>query len=425
MTLLLSTTLAGCGLALTAAAEPRELAGGPSGQYVEPVAIGAIYADGTLGEAIPYVGGDNGACFRRGFDAFEAAIEFDPCFRGKGAPVDGALNGGFDPWCDVGGFGSQCVGPDWRWFFTGTYSHGGRRVSANSVVRNAVDDNICRFQMAWSNNFDPGDTDPNGNLVGDTVIAVSTYDGHFDQFCGSQEPNFLTGIWVSFGALPASPTSYYWTDIDLAGFGIPLTVPPGEFGHEIEFFYDTQLSVRSANNQTWMWAPKDIAAQGESLPIVYDDDNWDGIYDPFTECFDYTLGFCPDPVGGMVVFYIERGDDCIDVTTSAFVGGSPATFTLLGGQPNESFAISYFLSEQDANAACDCADPLTASVGNFLSCNGGTSNLVGQGRLDGAGDGSFTVGVPRAASGRTFYFVTFTPDADGTFCCVVNEVTVL
>ncbi|MFG0329087.1 MAG: hypothetical protein ACF8PN_04235 [Phycisphaerales bacterium] len=419
----LSAGLAVCGLTTASFAAPKTLQKASMKEKLQPVSIAPLYADGTVGEWRPYVGVDDTVNLGGEFDSYEGVKTTDPCGSGKGFPTDGVVNGGFDPFCDIASVGG-CAAQSYRWFFGSTYVSGGRRSGGNSATNSTGTAN--RLQLGWWNTLNPGQRDPNGNTVGDTVIVVSTYDANFDQFCGTGDPNFLTGVILNFGSVGAG--GYYYTDVDLTG-GFELTVPTGgaSVGVEIQFFYDTGLSTVGANNQVMLWGPKDPADQGVGEPIVYDDDNWDGTFDPFTECFDYTFGLCPDPLGNMVGLFGEGGGgNCVTFTVPTLVAGSPATFRIADGQANANYAIAYYPTQRAADTACDCADPLSASAGNFVRCNGGTDNLVdndgnpGNNRLNSSGAASLTVPVPNSARGRTLWFVAYTPDGDGTFCCVVS-----
>ncbi|MFG0330261.1 MAG: hypothetical protein ACF8PN_10220 [Phycisphaerales bacterium] len=419
----LSAGLAVCGFGADAVAGPKVLQKAEAKAKLSPISIAPLYADGTIGEWRPYVGGDDTINIGGEFDAFESVRDSDPCGLGKGFPADGSGSGGFDPFCDPASIGSPCGAASVRWFFGSTYVSGGRRSGGNSAANSTG--TAGRLELAWWNTLNPGQTDPNGNIVGDTVITVSTYDNNFDQFCGTGEPNFLTGVILNFGSVGAG--GYYYSDVDLTGLELDVPAGGASVGVEVQFFYDTGLATVAANNQVMIWGAKDADEQGISEPIVYDDDNWDGTFDPFTECFDYTFGLCPDPLINMVgLFGQGGGGSCVGFDVPTLVAGSPATFDITGGQANANYAIAYYLSENAANNACDCADPLTANAGNFISCNGGTGNIVdndgnpGNNRLDGAGDASLTVPIPNAAQGRTLWFVAYTPDADGTFCCVVS-----
>lgn len=426
----LSAGLAACGVAGTAQAGPKVLQKIDGGIRVDPISIAPLYPDGTIGEYRPYVSSDDGACYGAGYDSFEAvrADSNDPCGVGKGFMADGTASGGFDPFCNINGSGDPCIENGYRWFFGTTYVQGGRRSSGVSATNNGGGtDNICRLQTAWYNAFGTGETDPNGNTVGNIVIVINTYDGQWDQFCGTDEPNDLGGVILNFGTMPSG--GYFYTDVDLADAGLALTVPTGDHGNQIQFFYDVDLTQQGFSSQIMLWGPKDPAAQGENAPIVYDDDNGDGVFDNVVECFDYSGAVpCPDPSASMVVFYGEGEPPCQTFGVDQLIGGEPATFSVSSpDNPGSDFGVIYFLNRAQGEAFRDCANQAGSnSLNELVQCYGGDprDTLACQGRLNNSGNGSCTTPVPRAASGRTVTFVSVVRGSGG-WCAESLTQTIL
>ncbi|MFG0329796.1 MAG: hypothetical protein ACF8PN_07865 [Phycisphaerales bacterium] len=321
----------------TAAAAPPGLtpvAGDPA-VPVAPIAIAPVDASGAVGEWRPYVAGDFGACNEAIYDAFEGIRNSDPCGFGFGAPTDGSQAGGFDPYCDPAGTGDPCAGAGVRWWFGATYVQGGRRTSGMVTQNNSG--TVCRLQVQWSNALNSGQFDPLGREIGDTVIVINVYDDAFDmESCGEENfAGFLSGVALDFGPLNAGS---YFANVDLSGSNVHMSTPiDGPFGHEVQFFYDSSLSTVGANNQVFLWGPKDPAEQGEAFPVVYDDDNSDGIFD-ISECAAYIFGLCPEPLTNAVAFYAA------DRPQLSISGGCPGTIRLRVENVPEGNRVGYIYS---------------------------------------------------------------------------------
>jgi len=210
------------------------------------------------------------------WDCFEA----DDAGDGTCDPVD------VDPGC---GLGSS------RWFYGPSYCN---MFAVNDTLTVEADfATQTVFGWYW---YGDGGAGPEACLV-----ALFTGD-YFDDTC--TDGYTLGAGWIfDFGDLETNPGSYYiCVPIDLAPGGFDM-YNNGAVGGILANAYDGEYIYLATCAQFMLWGT-DANRAGSQGPVQYDDDNPpDGTHDPATECYDYALGLCPDPLGAMMAFGGEGG----------------------------------------------------------------------------------------------------------------------
>ncbi|MBI5865289.1 MAG: hypothetical protein HZB38_12415 [Planctomycetes bacterium] len=209
-----------------------------------------------------------------------------------------------------------------RWY----YGAGYRNPFVGGDIAGAAAGAVCEglgFSWYWQ-----GD---NAGGPEQCYVAVNTWEAFDADLCTDAGSTFIDGVIYDFGLL-APGAGYYYTGIDLTGSGLFHTMPAdGVGGYSTVFanaFIDTDgdgipdtLTVATMC-QPMLWgcgpdendgtAPLPDGRVGDQSYGQYDDDNpTDGAHDLALECYDYTAGLCPDPLGACIGFLVKGGTDCI------------------------------------------------------------------------------------------------------------------
>lgn len=385
----LSAGLAMCSFAgMTQAAQPKSVQPQllDKGIQVSPIRVAGI--DRNLNLTTPWFDVANGgtaACppTALAFDAFE------PDGGIPGFPTDGLY--GED--CGLGGS---------RWFFGPSYCN---MFIVNDMTLAPGFTGAASERPAWGWYW-YGD----GNSAGSEqcFVAVFTAEDFDDSCAGPAATNYYSGILYDFGALGTNPGGYYFTDLQdgLCGSGLFHQMPTddsGAYAVVLANAIGTGGTLYLATcGQMMLWGTKggNPSSQGA---IQWDDDNpIDGTHTAPDECYDYTFGLCPDPLGAMMCFYAEGGEtDCLSLSVDSNFAGSPATFTV-SGDPNVTVAVLYSFrtgSFQFTGFGW-CVD-----LGLFFSgLSDAQSKILGQGNTNGSGVFNTTVPIPCAAGNLTVFF---------------------
>jgi hypothetical protein len=124
-----------------------------------------------------------------------------------------------------------------------------------------------------------------------------------------------SGWMLDFGSLSCSPPFYYFSEVDLMGGTWPA---PTEGVGSYMFLYTTDDGGSLATcPQPMLWgtgdARGDPSAPGTQGPEQLDDDNpLNGTHTLTTECYTYSHGECPDPLGAAAGFWGELGENGCD-----------------------------------------------------------------------------------------------------------------
>jgi hypothetical protein len=222
----------------------------------------------------------------------------------------------------VGGFpvtGQTCIDaglPDGsRWFFGATYDnpHFATDYSMDDGAAAAGGD-LDALDYAWF----PNDTiTPGGSWP--FFLVTQAYSDYTDPNLGCDELlTFAGGVIFDFGLVPADGGGYYFTQITgLVDAGIVLPITPNgyiEVIHAEEFdpVAGTVTFPFSYVSQPMLHGtPEDRSETGPGISgaAQWDDDApLDGLFDgTVPECYDYTFGVCPDPLGACLSIYTNGG----------------------------------------------------------------------------------------------------------------------
>ncbi len=158
------------------------------------------------------------------------------------------------------------------------------------------------------------------------VIFTGEYaDGTLTNFdnCDDTDLTIYDGVAFDFGS--SIGTGGWFASICLAGTGLSLQMPnSGQGVYLVGYFSDPTNGTQWPDPvQPLLWGtkPNNPSQQG---PTQWDDDNpSDGQITLPDECYDYTYNVCPDPLGGMMAFWVSAagcqpnggdvdGNGCVD-----------------------------------------------------------------------------------------------------------------
>ncbi|MCG3128848.1 MAG: hypothetical protein CHACPFDD_03744 [Phycisphaerae bacterium] len=220
----------------------------------------------------------------------------------------------FEPDGLVPGFPNECYASincglgSARWFFGTAYNNS---FCANDMTMGCDDcDGTVseRIQYAWF--WGPC---PLQGGIAPCLIAVWTAEDWLDCAAPAYSGSTYSGVLYNFGSITCN-TGYYFTDVtDLCDFGLFHQLPAdGSGAYLIVLSNGTSggFIVLSENGQPMLWGTKSVDFQG---PKQYDDDNPKDAVHNFAdstlggECYDYTFGVCPDPLGACITLYGSVG----------------------------------------------------------------------------------------------------------------------
>jgi len=174
----------------------------------------------------------------------------------------------------------------------------------------------------------------NGLGSGENMALLVEFYEDFDDDCDEgdpgnpgfhdnpNDPGWLGGVVINCGYTDGDPGHYYYADIDLYGLDcLPLPADgAGSYniwlltyeGDDPVFPDDYSLATCG---QPMMWGTgdgeypyPDDTGRGEMShqgPIQWDDDYpIDGWHTAWEECYDYTYGVCPEPLGATFCFWV-------------------------------------------------------------------------------------------------------------------------
>ena len=198
---------------------------------------------------------------------------------------------------DAGGCGLD----DSRWFFGSGYCGSTFFTNDMTVAPDTIiSEGVWRADLAW---YWTGDA--NGSEQ--CVIAIFLQESNANA-CELNSFDY-PGWMIDLGELPENPGSYYLASIDLSVIGRWTLPQDGSGSYAILYLTDDGTQPATCA-QPMLWgspnnAGGDPDGPGSQGPMQFDDANGDGQHDP-SECFDYTFGICPDPLGGMAQFWGTR-----------------------------------------------------------------------------------------------------------------------
>ncbi len=228
--------------------------------------------------------------------------------------------------CQNPKYGDPCNGPDGtpmgcsRWYFGPDY-YNPLWINDMIVVPGTEGAQADALQPVWYMQRAEGNTSNFYMAIFTGEFADGTLT-NFDN-CSDTDLTIYDGVAFDFGSTIG--TGGWRSDICLAGSGLSLQMPnSGQGVYIVGYFSDlTTPTLWPDPVQPLLWGtkPGNPSQQG---PTQWDDDNpSDGQITLPDECYDYTYGVCPDPLGGMMAFWVPAagcvpnggdvdGSGCID-----------------------------------------------------------------------------------------------------------------
>jgi len=192
-----------------------------------------------------------------------------------------------------------------RWFFGTSYCN--MFTTADHTVDANTDLNagFARVDFAWQWTCAGFGTET-------CLVAVFTQDS---VPCDPDSFDY-SGWLLDFGTLSCNPGGYYYTNVDLSTGTWPI--PTGGTGSHILLYAQSATTsgalVLATCAQTMLWGTQygGDNEKGTQVTEQFDDDlTIDGSHTT-SECYTYSFGLCPDPLGAMVQFWGEADSDPCD-----------------------------------------------------------------------------------------------------------------
>ena len=145
-----------------------------------------------------------------------------------------------------------------------------------------------------------------GHAEEQCVIAVFTQTSDPNE-CEPDSHDYPGWIF-DFGELRCNAGGYYYASLDISSLGRWELPPDGHGSHIVAFLTDDGEALASCA-QTMLWGTDEERVGSQGSGQMDDDNPPDGFHDPQMECYTYSFGTCPDPLGGMLQFWGERDAD--------------------------------------------------------------------------------------------------------------------
>ena len=288
------------------------------GKMIVPLRMGRLTADGTVDKWINFDDQPKrGNQYCLVFDCFE------PDGGMPGAPT------GFDTCGQEDGSNNESGGNRWYFDVRNSYTSNDMEFDPEYAGRY-----IDRMMWAWRWHV-------NGPGTGENMaIIIETFED-FDETCQTGDPNgqgeWLGGVVFDYGYQKCNAEFYLYTDSMDQLYGTEWVALPadgaGSYNVWIMSYDDadpnTLYLATAAGPVLWgtgtgEWPNIDCIGRGQGPcpdggfppdgetshqgPIQWDDDNpADGWHDAPDECYVYTYGLCPDPLGAMWCAYVGDG----------------------------------------------------------------------------------------------------------------------
>jgi hypothetical protein len=228
------------------------------------------------------------------------------------------------------------ISRDFRWYFGPTYNN--PFVAGDMNTDSAGAGRQCDFVYhAWYWNIDDAggapydDSDGDGAIDQDLYLAIFTTETSDPNGCSDDgTATAFPGVLYLFEDLNDTvhgdvPGQYYFANLDLSDTGLTHPMPADGAGGWLLLYgtaFDSSgglITLSAGAGDVWAqpmlwgtgedeWGPPRVGTQDFGQ---FDDDNpTDGTHDPVNECYDYTYGVCPDPLGGMIGFLYSEFEPC-------------------------------------------------------------------------------------------------------------------
>lgn len=163
-----------------------------------------------------------------------------------------------------------------------------------------------------------------------------------------------SGVVFDFGELGCHPGGVYFTEINLEGSGLDLPLYPGRSAYGLFFAraFDGNNLTPATCAQPALWSANGLTSgverAGSNGPLQYDDTNRDGAHDP-SECNNYAVGRCPDPLTAVVAFRGDAGGECTGeeaISKARCRSGGKVVVKVIRGVVGEPFQVRLDTGEE-------------------------------------------------------------------------------
>jgi hypothetical protein len=190
-----------------------------------------------------------------------------------------------------------------RWWFGSAYCSGFATNDMTVAPDTFLGQGAWRADVAW--NWTCG-----GTLTEQCVLGVFTQTS--DPTLCEADSFDLSGWIFDFGELECNTGGYYYNALDISAIGRWELPPSGKGSYAVMFLTDDGDALASCAQPMLWGSPNnggDPNGPGAQFTEQIDDDNpRDSVHDVPTECYTYSFGVCPDPLGAMAQFWGERAN---------------------------------------------------------------------------------------------------------------------
>jgi hypothetical protein len=197
-----------------------------------------------------------------------------------------------------------------RWYFGPSYCNmfvAGDMTTTAGAAGQLADD--VTWSWFWSV------SDAGGGLSSEPcLVAIFTTEDFDDTCVGPSASNTYSGVIYDFGTLTSG--GYYYTIVeDLVAANLGHQLPnDGSGGYYLIFANNfdpgTGVITLATCAQPMLWGTKGDPNQGSQGTVQWDDDNpIDGSHST-AECYTYSYGVCPNPLGACIAFYYHADAGC-------------------------------------------------------------------------------------------------------------------
>lgn len=247
-----------------------------------------------------------------------------------------------------------------RWYFGTAYCNG---MASNDMAEVESSSDYCRADFGWYWTCGGFGTEQ-------CLVAIFTQESNPDACEANSFDN--SGWLIDFGTLSCNPGGYYYTNVDLGTAGSWPAVTDGDGSYVMQFLTSSGSALATCA-QPMLWGTGDGGGatdnKGSQATGQLDDDNpIDGSHDTISECYTYSFGVCPDPLGAMLQFWGEGGGtgtecDYADCNDDGVV--DTRDFTCFLGQ----WASQNSAADCNGDGVVDTRD-FTCFLGQWAACRG-------------------------------------------------------
>ncbi|HZW09026.1 MAG TPA: GC-type dockerin domain-anchored protein [Phycisphaerales bacterium] len=191
--------------------------------------------------------------------------------------------------------------PEGYWHFEGAVGPATDDFTVESDTN--IEDGIQRADFAWVWHC--------GGGSGAELCIIGLWTQESDPRDCEGDSGDYSGWLLDFGTLTCNAGGYYATNVEL-----PWPIPTDGSGSYVFGFLDDENNWVTGGSQAF-WGTGDArgdpdAPGTQGTQRLEDKNPIDGFHAVPTECYTYSFGRCPDPLGGALAFWGARGGDPCD-----------------------------------------------------------------------------------------------------------------